>query len=250
MREIDLRTMNRSGVESLVLMENAAEAVVRVVSEYLSREINGKRILVLCGKGNNGGDGAAVARLLATSGARVDIVLLGTIEETKGDARVNFERLQSWNDEVTLREARKSAQGETGILNLFECETEKAWAQLANSLLTIPADVTIDALFGTGLTRPVEGIYAEAIKYLGQLRDGRDSANDQSTFIVAVDIPSGLNSDANEIIGEAVRADVTVTMTAPKLANILPPASNCNGKLIVADIGSAAGLIEFAKANL
>src|SRR5436853_7640596 len=91
MRAIDRLTTERYGTPSLVLMENAAAATARVVAERLSGDLSGKSVLVLCGSGNNGGDGAAAARLLAHAGARVELVLFGKLEETSGDARTNFQ---------------------------------------------------------------------------------------------------------------------------------------------------------------
>src|ERR1051325_4107053 len=251
MREIDRLTIERYDASSLTLMESAASAVARVVMDYLGRSPTGQSVLVLCGKGNNGGDGAASARLLATAGAKVDVVLIGKIDEVKGDARVNLERLRAWNDERALREERETGPFlEPGIINLFECDSEKGWLQLLASVLSGPHDVVIDALFGTGLSRPAEGIYREAIKYLNQLRDSRDSSSKNISRIVSVDIPSGLNSDLPEPIAETVQADSTITMTAPQPANVLPPAAHCNGALIVADIGSPLELIAEAKTDL
>ena len=231
-------------------MESAAAAVARVVMDYLARDASGKSVLVLCGKGNNGGDGATSARLLATAGAKVDVVLIGKIDDAKGDAQVNFERLRTWNDERALREDRETAPIDPGTINLFECDSEKGWQQLLASVLSGPHDVIIDALFGTGLTRPVEGMCREAIKYLNQLRDSRDSSPNNISRIVSVDIPSGLNSDSPKPIGETVQADSAVTMTAPKPANVLPPASHCNGALVVADIGSPPELIAETNTDL
>jgi NAD(P)H-hydrate epimerase len=242
MRDIDRLTSERYGIPSATLMENAAAAVVRCVSTLLHGDVTDKSIVVFCGKGNNGGDGAAAARLLATSGARVDVILIGRVDETKGDARENFDRLRAWNDERALQEVKTSAAS-TGSLNLFECESEKGWKQLLAGILSSPHDAIVDALFGTGLTRPVEGIHARAIEYIRDLRH-RDSNSTSSAIVVSVDMPSGLNSDSNEIIGETVPADATVTMTAPKLANVLPPASNYNGQVVVAPIGSPRELIE------
>jgi len=250
MREIDRLTIERYDIPSLTLMENAATAVARALSAHLAGDLTGRRILVLCGKGNNGGDGAAAARLLATNGARVDVVLLANLEDTKGDARTNFERLRLWIDEQALRENRETDARDFGAINLFECDSEPAWDQLLAGVLTMPYDAAIDALFGTGLTRPVEGIHKEAIKYLRRLRQMRDSSEASHASIISVDIPSGLNSDSTELIGETVHADLTVTMTAPKTANVLPPAASSNGKLIVADIGSPIELIEEAKSQL
>ncbi|HYT50237.1 MAG TPA: NAD(P)H-hydrate epimerase, partial [Pyrinomonadaceae bacterium] len=244
MREIDRLTTERYGVASLTLMENAAIATARVVTEYLSGDAGGKSILVFCGKGNNGGDGAATARLLATAGARVDVVLFGKLEDTKRDARVNFERLRSWNDERAVREAKETTPVNQGVINLFECESEAGWEQLVASVLESRHEVAIDAIFGTGLTRAAEGLHQKAIKYLSGLRA------EQSVRVVSIDIPSGLNSDSEKLIGEAVQADATVTMTAPKRANVIPPAAHNNGRLVVAEIGSPNELISEAQSRL
>ena len=243
MRDVDRLTTERHGVPSATLMENAAIAIAKVVTEYLSDEPSGRSILVFCGKGNNGGDGAAAARLLATGGAHVNVVLLGKIEDTKGDARINFDRLRAWNDERFEREAKQDAAPETGALNLFECESEAGWEQLRASVLAAPHELAIDAIFGTGLTRPPEGLYREAIGYLNQIHSA-------GVLVVSVDIPSGLDSDSQNLIGQAVQADATVTMTAPKRANAIPPAAHHNGRLIVAPIGSPTELIEETKSKL
>ena len=240
MREIDRLTTERHGIPSLALMENAARATFKAATELLGNNSE-KRILVLCGKGNNGGDGAATARLLAYAGARVDAVLFGKVEETKGDARTNFQRLLNWNSEHAAVDSATSP----GTINFFECNSDNAWVQVLSSVMSASHDVIIDALFGTGLTRPVEGVQREAIRYLRELR-----APGQPPRIVSIDVPSGLNADSNECTGEIVRADVTVAMTAPKTANVLPPAGDCNGRLIVADIGSPAELIAAANPNM
>jgi NAD(P)H-hydrate epimerase len=246
MREIDRLTTERDGVPSLTLMENAAEATARAVVDCLGGNGSGKAVLVLCGKGNNGGDGAAAARLLATAGARVDVILIGTVPETKGDAGTNFLRLQQWNGE----HGGAARPPDSGVLNLFECDSEKGWQQLRESVLKGSHDAVVDALFGTGLTRPVEGLFLEAIKYLVERRESRDHDLDDNSPVISVDLPSGLNSDSEQLSGETVIADVTVTMTAPKRANVLPPAAHRNGKLIVASIGSPPDLINSAETNL
>jgi len=243
MREIDRLTTERYGVPSLTLMENAAIATLRCVTTRLGESVAGKSIVIFCGKGNNGGDGAALARLLAIAGARVDLILIGRIDETKGDARENFRRLRSLNDERAAQEAKTSAPPEFGVLNLFECESEEGWAQLLTSILAAPHHAVIDALFGTGLTRPVEGIQRNVIEYMNRLRRDRDLSSGGKPLLLSIDIPSGLNADSEQPIGETVRADATVTMTAPKRANVLSPACDYNGQLTVADIGSPSELI-------
>jgi hydroxyethylthiazole kinase-like uncharacterized protein yjeF len=241
MREIDRLTTERNGIPSLVLMENAATATARAVAERSPGGVADKSILVLCGPGNNGGDGAATARLLALAGAKVDVVLLGRIEEAKGDARTNFESIQH------------TASGAS--VKFFECRSDDDWKALRNNELrnhdlTEPYAIVVDALFGTGLTRPLEGVYREAVRYLRQLGEPGDEGDPSVAAVISVDVPSGLNSDSAQPIGEAVHAEVTVTMTAPKVANVLPPASGYNGKLIVADIGSPIEIIQEAGSRL
>ena len=236
MREIDRVTTERNGTPSLALMENAAAATARAVAEHAWGGVADKSILVLCGRGNNGGDGAATARLLALAGARVDVVLFSRIEDTRGDARTNFETAQKLASDAKLR--------------FFECGSEDEWKALRTNELTKTCDVVIDALFGTGLTRPLDGVYREAVGYVRHLSDGSGEGEQTTPLVISIDIPSGLNSDSAQPIGEAVQADVTVTMTAPKPANVLPPAAGYNGELIVADIGSPLEIIQEAKSNL
>jgi ADP-dependent NAD(P)H-hydrate dehydratase / NAD(P)H-hydrate epimerase len=250
MREIDHLTTDRFRVPSLTLMENAATAVARAVVNALSRTVASHSVLIFCGRGNNGGDGAATARLLATAGARVDLVLIGRIDDTKGDARVNFDLAKNWNEAEALREARASAITESGLINLFECDSEKGWEQLLASVLAAPHGAIVDALFGTGLTRPVERLHRQSVDYINRQRSTRDTPPYSTCPIISVDIPSGLNSDSELPIGATVQADVTVTMTAPKRANAIPPASHLNGRLIVAEIGSPGELLDEANSDL
>ena len=250
MREIDRLTTERYGIPSSQLMENAATSTARFIIDSYSGDIVGKTVLTVCGKGNNGGDGAAVSRLLATAGALVDVVLLGKIDETKGDARLNFDRLRAWKAKSALQEEKEPANASMGGINLFECSSESGWKQLLETILSVPRDVVVDALFGTGLTRPVEGLHRDVINYLAGLCEARNVPPHQSPQIISIDIPSGLNADCEQLIGETVRADATITMTAPKRANVVPPAANYNGKLIVASIGSPDELISQGKSEL
>jgi NAD(P)H-hydrate epimerase len=237
MREIDRLTTERYGTPSIMLMQAAAAATARAVAESLDDNIAGKGVLVLCGRGNNGGDGAAMARLLAQAGASVSVVLFGNIDDTKGDARTNFEE---------LRRIATDAGMVKGAVQLIECASDDDCRTFVNEKLGEQPEVIVDALFGTGLTRPLAGSHAEVVKSVNALRK---SAGDHPQ-IVSIDVPSGLNSDSAEPIGVAIRADFTVTMTAPKVANVLPPASDYNGRLMVAAIGSPAELIAEAETNL
>src|SRR5262245_55035347 len=179
MRDIDRLTSERYDIPSLVLMENAASAVVRVIVSGFGGEMAGKTALVLCGRGNNGGDGAAVARLLAHAGANVSAVLFGTIEGTKGDARTNFEALASLVD---------STESVPGAIRFVECGIDSALT-IAEEDLARRMDVIVDGLFGTGLSRPLEGIYAHVVERVNEFRKRATSSGP----VVAIDVPSGLN---------------------------------------------------------
>lgn len=208
MREIDRLTTEKYGIPSIKLMEAASAACFKAIRARFDGDLTARRVLVLCGKGNNGGDGAGLARLLVEAGAQCRVVLFGRIDETRGDARTNFE----------------------SVSNLVEVSDGVSWDPPDGEY-----DIIVDALFGTGLTRPLEGIYVKVIEFISSAK---------KSLIVSIDIPSGLNADLADPIGPAVSADLTVTFTAPKPANVLPPASDFGGELIVSDIGSPSSLID------
>ena len=215
MREVDRLSTQRFGIPSLQLMENAGARVV----EYLAANfpaLDRRRIVVVCGKGNNGGDGFVVARLLGERGARPVAILCGDPAAMRGDAAVNHERYV------------KSGGA------LFVALDAKEWVAARNQL--DHAGIIVDAIFGTGFRGPVEGWLADAIASINAQR-GRAA-------IVAVDIPSGVSADTGEVSGPAIEADATVTFTAPKMGQVLAPASGKVGRLIVAAIGSPRELIE------
>ncbi len=244
MREIDRLTTERYAVPSLLLMQAAADASAREIAAHLSHDLRRKRILILCGRGNNGGDGAALARSLCNAGANVVLVLFGRVEETKGDARTNFEAARRLNGFLD------GSPTLTYPLQFIECVEEAVWYD-CRWAFTDSRDVVVDALFGTGLSRPLEGIHAKVLEHLERLRARREEgALWRRPLFVSLDIPSGLDADSNKPIGPAVRADLTVTFTAPKPANVLPPASHFNGRLVVADIGSPRALIDEAPSKL
>ena len=242
MREVDRLTVTNYHTPSLLLMEAAASACLQAVEKHFNGELKGKKALVVCGKGNNGGDGAALARGLSRSGVHCDVVLCGSVADTNGDARTNFE--------ATSRLASFAAGSATvpAPLTFVECEDVGAWEQIAPRRKTY--DLIVDALFGTGLMRPLEGLPLKVVEHLALLKRARNSAAGARPLILSIDIPSGLNADSATPIGEAVDADLTVTFTAPKPANVLPPASHSSGELIVADIGSPRSLIESLNPNL
>jgi hydroxyethylthiazole kinase-like uncharacterized protein yjeF len=242
MRELDRLTTERYAIPSLLLMESAANASAREIAARFRHDLRGKTAQVLCGRGNNGGDGAALARILWTQGARVDVVLFGGVEETKGDARANFEIARS------LASFAAGSSDSPPPLSFVECRDIAAWERVASARHGY--DIVVDALFGTGLTRRLEGVFAKVVAHLELLRAAREHAGHDAPLFVSLDIPSGLNADSHAPIGPAVRADLTVTFTAPKPANVLPPASHFGGQLAVADIGTPRTLVESATSKL
>ncbi|MDW8208417.1 MAG: NAD(P)H-hydrate dehydratase [Chloroherpetonaceae bacterium] len=203
MREMDRMAIEASGIPGVVLMENAGRAVV----EHMQREhgtLRGRRIVVLCGTGNNGGDGFVIARHLALRGADVLVALAGNPETIRGDARVNHNLLCR----IGLDPSPAERVLETGVLE--------------------HADILVDALLGTGLRAAPRAPYDRVIAAVN--RCARAS-------VVAVDVPSGVDADTGAIPGEAVRAAFTVTFGAPKLGLLLFPGAEHTGKLYVADIG-------------
>jgi NAD(P)H-hydrate epimerase len=225
MREIDRLTVERCGIPYPTLMETAGARVVEAIIEH-GEPITKSFFSVFCGKGNNGGDGAVVARLLWMRGAPlVCVYIFGRIAETKGEARTNFEIISQ------IYEEERNRANSISRLSIQEITEEADAAHIYDG-----DDVVIDALFGTGLTRPADGLYLNAIESINYHRG--------AATIVSVDIPSGLSSDTGQPIGPHVQADLTVSFTAPKIGNILAPASESNGKLVVASIGTPDWLIE------
>ncbi|HTK38317.1 MAG TPA: NAD(P)H-hydrate dehydratase, partial [Pyrinomonadaceae bacterium] len=202
--------------------------------EKLGGIVDGRSVLVMCGGGNNGGDGAALARILWQQGADVEICLFGKVENTDGDARVNFEILQN----IAEYEGFELTQAD---LAFEEIETLDEWLEYDSlNFHADDPDVIVDALFGTGLSRPLDEMYEQAAAYINAFCEGADECG---TLVVSLDVPSGLNADRADQIGTNVRAHLTISFTGPKLANVLPPASDFNGELHVANIGSPCELI-------
>jgi hydroxyethylthiazole kinase-like uncharacterized protein yjeF len=242
MREIDRLTATEFETPSLLLMEAAAEASLGALAQRFPDSLANKKARILCGPGNNGGDGAALARALARLGVQVDLILFGKVADTDGDARTNFEivrRLASFEAGSNLKPAPVS---------FVECVSVSEWEEVARPRKAY--DIIVDALFGTGLTRPLEGIYLQVVQHLSMIRNARERSSTVRPFILSLDLPSGLNADLANPIGDAVQADLTVTFTAPKPANVLPPVSHFGGELVIANIGSPISLLDAARPAL
>ncbi len=219
MREADRLTTERFGIPGLELMENAGTAIAEFLLEKFPN-LAQRRILVLCGKGNNGGDGLVVARKLKNSGCTVVVFLFANPGSVEGDAATNLKRWQQ------------------GLGELYVVTSEPEWASARPALSE--ADVIVDALLGTGLHGPVEGLLATVIENLNEARRHRRG----KTIVVAVDMPSGLASDSKDFGGPVVTADYTVTLTAPKVGQLVLPHSTSCGELVVKDIGTPPDLLE------
>ncbi len=231
MREVDRRTTEEYGLPSLVLMENAGKAVADAIIKKCDGSVSWKKIVVLCGKGNNGGDGAVISRILGAQGAIVTTLILGKIADSKGPARLNFDLLAE-------------AEG----VRVVELETESEILEFWRNpgFGSGGPEVIVDAVFGTGLTRPVEGLHRRFIEYCV---DNVVLLGD-SPLLVSVDLPSGVNSDSPAPIGFNFKPDLTVTFTSPKLANVMPPICRVQGELYIAYIGSPETLIDEMKSQL
>jgi len=215
LKEVDRLSTERAGIPSLELMENAGRSMGEFIQERY-RDIGQRRILVLCGKGNNGGDGLVVARQLRQMGADPEVVLCASPEEIRGDAAENLKRWRA-----------------LGGLRIITSEEE--WDRAAPRLAA--GDIIVDALLGTGTRGAVTGLPARAIHAVNARLAPR-------SVVFAVDIPSGLIADTGERPGETIMADYTVTFTAPKIGMLLLDAPAFVGDLVVRNIGSPAELIE------
>ena len=213
MREADRVAIEEIGIRSLVLMENAGRQVVAAVEAAYESALDG-RVAVLCGRGNNGGDGFVVARTLAQRGIDASVFVIGAVADIRGDARTNLEIL-----------------GRLGI-TVVEVGDEQAWELHFSEIAQ--CSLIVDALFGTGLRRALGGMLETVVA----------DVNASDIPVVSIDLPSGLSSDTARMIGESIDASMTVTLAAPKLSLVLPPGEGRAGDVVIADIGIPEEAIE------
>lgn len=196
MRQIDNITSSKYKINSLILMENAGKAVYNELEKRI-KNIKNKTIAVICGSGNNAGDGFVVARYLHNAGYNVKVVLVKPTSSFKDDCKINFEILK------------------------------KIKADISKDINEIDSDIIIDAILGTGIKGFVDDKVSKAI----------DKINETKAYKLSIDIPSGLDSDTGEICGNAVMADITITLALPKNAFKNKKTKRYTGELIIADIG-------------
>ncbi len=220
MREVDRLTTELFGISQEQLMENAARRVLETLAQRFG-SLRGRSISLVCGKGNNGGDGLALARMLAEAGARPRVFLFASAADLKELTRIQYERLQE--------------QGNSAV---HEIHSEADWNRVLPEMKG--SACLVDALLGTGMSKPLQGLLLHAVQSLNEL----------PTPKIAVDIPSGLFSDDTATPSPCLRADVTVTFTAPKVGMILGPSASAVGEMIVASIGSPTELVEQSDSRL
>jgi NAD(P)H-hydrate epimerase len=213
MREADRQTIEDVGLASLVLMENAGRQVVSAIEAAYDDRLSG-RVAVLCGKGNNGGDGFVIARTLAQRGVDVSVFLLADVAQVKGDARANLDIL-----------------GRLGI-GVMEVNDEQQWELHASEVQR--CSLIVDAIVGTGLSSPLTGLLDTVVA----------DVNVMGIPVVSVDLPSGLSADTPHLMGQCISAAMTVTLAAPKLPLILPPGEDHAGEVVIADIGIPYDVID------
>jgi hydroxyethylthiazole kinase-like uncharacterized protein yjeF len=212
MREADRHTIEDLGVPGLELMENAAAGVVDALRECYPEA---RRILILCGRGNNGGDGLAAARLLAGGGLEIKVLLFAKPEHLSPDAAENFRQAESTGVSIVV------VEGED--LSALDIE-----------LAPDPPDLVVDALLGTGIDRPLGGRLAHVVQKI----------EGAALVVVAVDVPTGLSGSSAGVPGPVMPAELTVTFAALKHCHVLPPACLHCGEVAVVDIGIPPSVVE------
>jgi hydroxyethylthiazole kinase-like uncharacterized protein yjeF len=201
-QEFDRNAQTKLGIPSIVLMENAGSGVAEVICNAKDIKRNACKIIV-CGTGNNGGDGFVAARHLLNAGVKVKVYVVGSKAKLKADPKTNLNVLLKMGQKIKWIKSTKDFGG-----------IERA-------------SLIIDALFGIGLNQPVSGLYYNMIKAINEL----------GVPVLAVDVPSGLNADTGEVMGIAVKAKTTVTFVAAKKGFFKAAGPKHCGKIVVRDIG-------------
>lgn len=214
MGQLDRMSSTDFGIPSILLMENAGLRVLEVIRKHFAGHLKGRRVLIIAGKGNNGGDGLVVGRHLLNAGAEVKVFLLAKPDALRGDAAVNLE--------IYLKMGGK----------LYPILEEKDLQRLDISLLY--TELIVDAVYGTGFKGAADGLPGQIISMINQSR----------APVCSVDLPSGLEADTGKVNGPCVRATYTVTFALPKLGHYFYPGAVYVGRLTVADIGIPQALVE------
>lgn len=209
-KNIDRRAIREFGIPGTVLMENAAAAIMTEMERFFDG-LSGVRVGILCGKGNNGGDGLALARRLRIRGTAVRAALLAPFSAVSGEAKVNLSVLRKMDVDLLQNATSKN------VADII------AWS-----------DILVDAMLGVGLSSPVKGVYAQAV----------NQVNASARPVVAVDMPTGIHADTGAVLGTAVKAELTVAMALLKPGLVLSPGAEYAGTVRVADIGIPSEVVD------
>jgi hydroxyethylthiazole kinase-like uncharacterized protein yjeF len=215
MRNIDKKTIEGIGIPGLELMEKAGKGVSLAAKEMLG-DVKNKKVVIFCGRGNNGGDGFVVGRYLSEWGAEVEFYLTAKAEDVKGDAKTDLEK------------AEKLGLPITEVLKKEEIPPK------------IEADLVVDALFGTGFSGEITGYMKDVVELI----------NSSHAPVISVDVPSGLHADTGQFTGPCIKAERTVTMALPKIGHFFFPGKEISGKVSVVDIGVPHHVVEEENINL
>lgn len=211
---VDRKAIAEYGLTGLQLMENAGRGVAVTVASDVEERGFPKKVSIIAGKGNNGGDGFVAARHLKNMGYAVKVFSLARIGDIKGDAGLNANAWRKMGgDTVSILSSEGLKEAESAIRH---------------------SSIIVDAIFGTGLSSNVEGLYFEVIGFINSL----------NKRVIAVDMPSGIDATTGKVLGIAVKADKTVTMALPKLGHYLYPGRSYSGKVEIIDIGVPRALLE------
>ncbi|WP_432402386.1 NAD(P)H-hydrate dehydratase [Wukongibacter sp. M2B1] len=215
-KKIDKTAIEKYGIPGVILMENAGRAVAEEIINEFSLV---SKITIVCGRGNNGGDGYVLARHLYNKGYKIKVFVLGEKEGIGGDALINYKIINNLG------------------IDIDEIISDEDLMRLKDSIIEYP--IVIDSLFGTGLNKEVGGIPERVINII----------NEYSKHVIAVDIPSGIGGNDGRVYNVAVRADKTVTFALPKYGNLIYPGAEYNGNLVIKDIGIPNEVIENVELN-
>lgn len=218
MQEYDRSAIRRLSIPGLLLMENAGRAFVDELQKRV-HTLAGKNIVVVCGKGNNGGDGSVIARHCANRGAQVEVVLLARPSSLRGDAAKNYAI------------AKKMSAIRHSGLRVTSAASGAGFARRGNP------DIIVDAIFGTGFSGSVSGVYSKAIDWI----------NRSKAYIASVDIASGVQGNSGAVAAQAVRANVTVTMGLRKVGHFVGGGRERSGEVVVVDIGIPPSLVSVSR---
>jgi len=216
MQELDRKAIETYRIPGVVLMENAGRGATEVISNVFP-DLQKKRIAIVAGKGNNGGDGFVIGRHLLNKGIPIKVFLLTEPKSLRGDAEINYQIFSRMKGEVISIPSSKDYQKVKKDLEKF--------------------GLLIDGIFGTGLDAEVRGYYREVIDHLNALKKP----------IVAIDIPSGLSANTGKPLGTAIRASLTITFGLPKVGHLISPGTDYVGKVKVIDIGIPRSLVDEEK---